>query len=337
MADTILTKQRHSWQQLESLLASVDAKGLTGLSTDEVRKLQQLYRTASADLLLARDSGSRSDVIDYLDALVARAYTTLHAPKKLNWHRTWRYFTYGWPTAARAERSYLLFACATIALGFLLGWLLCMASPEAFDHLMPADTVASYGERPEDYRAERFGDLSGDDAAEFSAFLMTHNIKVTIHAFAFGMTAGIGTAAMLFFNGAMLGAIAANFLNWNMSLSFWALILPHGVVELFAISLGGAGGYILADALVRPGRRSRISALRIRARDALKLAGMAGPMLIFAGLVEGFVTPTSVLPEAAKLAFAAVTGMALLVYLWAPWIKEPGAEDYGRNRLSVNS
>ena len=309
------------------MLASVEVRGLSGLSADEVRTLQQLYRTASADLLLARDRSARSDLIDYLDALVARAYTTIHAPKKLHWHKVWRYFTHQWPRTVRRERPYLVLAGATFGLGFLLAWLLCLASPEAFDHLMPPDVVAGYGERPEDYRAERFGKLSDDDAAQFSAYLMTHNIAVTIKAFAYGLTAGVGTVAMLFFNGAILGAIAANFLNWNMSLSFWSLILPHGVVEIFSITLGGAGGYILADALLRPGRRSRLSALRIRARNALSLSAMAAPMLVFAALVEAFVTPESALPEAGKLAFAAITFVALLVYLRAPWVKD-ASPDY---------
>ena len=211
-------------------------------------------------------------------------------------------------------------AWATLGLGFLMAWVLCLASPEAFDHLMPPEVVASYGERPDDYRAERFGDLSDDEATLFSSHLVTNNIGVTIRAFAFGLTAGIGTVAVLFFNGAMLGAIAANFLGWNMSLSFWALILPHGVTELFAIALGGAGGYILADALLRPGRRTRVAALRTRARDALRLSAMAAPLLVFAGLVEAFITPQAGLSEAGKLVFAAMTLVALLIYLRAPWI-----------------
>jgi uncharacterized membrane protein SpoIIM required for sporulation len=320
MAEINLSEQRRSWQELETLLASVDSRSLSGLTAVEVRKLRQLYRTASADLLLATDQGSRSDIIDYLEALVGRAYTTIHAPKKLDWRRGWRYFSHDWPTAARAEKTYLFLAGATIGLGFLLAWLLCLASPEAFDHLMPAEVVTGYGERPDDYRAERFGDLSEGEAAQFSAFLMTNNIRVAIKSFAYGLTAGIGTAAVLFFNGAMLGAIAANFLSWNMSLPFWALILPHGVVELFAIALGGGGGYILADAILRPGRRSRLSALRMRARDALRLSAMAAPMLVFAALVEAFVTPAEAVPDAAKLAIAALILAALVLYVRAPWI-----------------
>ncbi len=311
------------------MLANVDARGLRGLSTGDVRKLRRLYRTASADLLLARDRGARADVAEYLEALVARAYTTIHAPKRWNWRRSLRYFSHGWAGAVRAERGYLGMAWATLGLGFLMAWVLCLASPDAFDHLMPPEVVASYGERPDDYRAERFGDLSDDEAALFSSHLVTNNIGVTIRAFAFGLTAGIGTVAVLFFNGAILGAIAANFLGWDMSLSFWALILPHGVTELFAIALGGAGGYILADALLRPGRRTRLAALRTRARDALRLSAMAAPLLVFAGLVEAFITPHEGLSEAGKLTFAAMTLVALLVYLRAPWITRPPAAAAG--------
>ena len=319
--DTLHTDRKRNWQDLETLLDSVEREGLAKLSADDVRKLQRLYRSASAELLLARDTGTRTQWVDYLEALVARSYTNLHAPRPLDWTAGQRYFSTLWPQTVRKERNYLLLAAATLALGFMTAWLLCSANTDAFDHLMPAEVIASYGDQPEDYRAERFGDLQDEDAARFSAYLVTNNIKVTLRAFAYGLTAGIGTVAVLFFNGAMLGAIGANFGGWGMSLSFWALILPHGIIELFAIALGGGGGYILADALLRPGRRSRLDSLRQRARPALSLVAMAVPLLALAALIEGFITPLAEVSDTQKLAFAAVTAAALSLYVKAPWLK----------------
>ena len=269
------------------------------------------------------------ELANYLHSLVARAYTTLHAPRPLDWTAAPRYFSTVWPRTVANERTYLLAAAATLLAGFVLAWLLCTASPAAFDHLMPSEVIASYGDQPDDYRAERFGDLQDEHAARFSAYLVTNNIKVTLKAFTYGLTAGIGTVAVLFFNGAMLGAIGSNFMSWDMSLAFWALILPHGVVELFAIALGGGGGYILADALLRPGRRSRLDSLRRRAGDALSLAAMAAPLLAIAALIEGFITPLAAMSEVQKLAFAMITALGLLLYVRAPWL--PPTETSGEN------
>ena len=168
------------------------------------------------------------------------------------------------------------------------------------------------------------GTCKDAEAARFSSMLMVNNIRVALRSFVLGLTLGVGTLATLFYNGVILGSIAANFAGWERSLEFWALILPHGVVEIFSICVGGAGGLVLADGILRPGRRRRLASLRERGSDALVLVGIVVPFLIFAGIVEGYVTPLAIVPDWGKLAFAALTAAGLAVYIAAPWIS---AED----------
>jgi uncharacterized membrane protein SpoIIM required for sporulation len=320
-----LDEHRASWRQLELLLDAIESQGIKHLSADQVRDLARLYRNASADLLLARDTGTRADVVDYLEVIVGRAYTAIYAPRRLRWGRVIKWFVEGWPRAVRRERRYLYLAGGVFGLGVLTAFVLTLADPEAFDRMVPSEWAAFYAEAPDDYRAERFGELdqSVSGATEFSSQLMVNNIRVALNSFALGLTFGIGTLATLFYNGVILGSIAANFTSWGQTLEFWALILPHGVVEIFSICLGGGAGLMLADAMLRPGRRRRIDALRERGGEALKLLGMAVPLLVFAGLVEGYVTPMSLLPDWGKLGFAALTAVGLGTYLAAPWLKEP--------------
>ena len=62
-----------------------------------------------------------------------------------------------------------------------------------------------------------------------------------------------------------------------------------------------------------PGRRTRRGALQARSREALSvLAGVVG-MLVVAGVVEGFYSPSG-LPAAAKFAFGSATAVLLAVY-----------------------
>jgi len=315
-----LDEHRPAWRQLEHLLDEAERKGLKRLEPEQVRDLARLYRKASADLLLARDTAGRADVTDYLEALVGRAYTRIYSARRLRLGAVLSWFIRGWPEAVRREKRYLQLSASVFFLGLLAAFLLVSLEPDAFDYLVPSEIASFYAERPDDYRDARFGEMTDQDSASFSTMLMVNNIRVALRSFVLGLTLGVGTLMTLFYNGVLLGAIAANFATWDQNVEFWALILPHGVFEIFAIALGGAGGFILADAILRPGRRRRIDALKERGLDALKLIGMAVPFLVFAGLVEGYVTPMSILPDLAKIAFALLTAIGLGVYLTAPWL-----------------
>jgi uncharacterized membrane protein SpoIIM required for sporulation len=310
---------RALWRRLEVLLDHVDAIGLGRVPSHEIRELARLYRKASADLLLAREAAGGADVVDYLEALVGRAYAVIHQPRRFSRQAVPTFLRTGFPALFQRERRYVATAGAILALGFAVAFVLTLARPEAFDSIVPAQIASFYGDEPGvDHRADRFGDMNDGQAASFSSMILVNNVRVTIKAFAFGLTAGVGTVAVLFQNGALLGAIAANFVRWERSLELWALVLPHGVIEFFAILLGAGGGLVLADALIRPGRRHRGDAVRTRGRVALALAAPAAPLLVLAALIEGYFTPMAAIPPEGKLLFAAATGVALVIYLRAP-------------------
>src|SRR5438445_6937270 len=92
------------------------------------------------------------------------------------------------------------------------------------------------------------GQLGSGMLAGFSSFLFRHNVSVTLVAFALGITFGIGTAWLMFENGVLMGALGAVFLEAGQLRAFLTGILPHGVLEIPACLLGGAGGFLLARA-----------------------------------------------------------------------------------------
>ena len=79
--------------------------------------------------------------------------------------------------------------------------------------------------------------------------------------------------------------------------------------------IAGAAGLMLGDALLRPGFLLRREALARASRDALELAAGAAPVLVMAGLVEGFVSPSE-LPLTFKLAFGPALGAVLYALLF---------------------
>jgi len=319
-ARRFLKDNRGNWSQLEHLLDLHESGGLRALQDDQVRNLVRLYRTVSSDLMIARELRGQGELVTYLEGLVGRGYPVVYTPRRFRPTSALSFFTHRWPLLFKQEWRYVAAAAGIFVLGFGVALALTLADPTAFDHLIPAEMAGSYAERSDDPLAKRFGELDGSEAAHFSSALMVNNIRVTLRCFVLGLSFGIGTVAALFFNGALMGAIAANFITWDQSLEFWAMILPHGVPEIFAILLGGGGGLMLADALLRPGRQRRSAALRQRGIRALKLVAATLPLLILAGLIEAFITPLSLLPPTGKLLFAGFLSVGLSTWLRAPWL-----------------
>ena len=105
-------------------------------------------------------------------------------------------------------------------------------------------------------RVARERELKGKNLAghkgEFSASLMTHNIQVALMAVALGLTFGFGSVSLLFYNGVILGAVAIDYVHDGQGIFLLGWLLPHGVIEIPAIVVGGQTGFVLAYALISP-------------------------------------------------------------------------------------
>jgi uncharacterized membrane protein SpoIIM required for sporulation len=152
----------------------------------------------------------------------------------------------------------------------------------------------------------------------FSGFLMTHNTKVSIFTLALGMTWGVGTMIMLFYNGVILGAVAADYLLAGQTKFLFGWLLPHGSFEIPAILIAGQAGLVLGSALIGWGKRTSVkSRLRQISRDLMTLIYGVGVMLVWAGLVEAFLSQyhEPVIPYWAKISFGAVELCLLALFL----------------------
>ena len=96
--------------------------------------------------------------------------------------------------------------------------------------------------------------------------IFTNNIQVTFLAFAGGILLGLGTLYVLIQNGIMLGAVAGLAIGAGNGRPFFELVVAHGVLELSCIAVAGAAGLRIASAIVDPGTRPRMDALRTEAR-----------------------------------------------------------------------
>ncbi len=148
-----------------------------------------------------------------------------------------------------------------------------------------------------------------------SSQIFTNNIRVTFYAFALGAIFGLGTLYVIAFNGAMFGAIIAltyraGFGN-DLLLGF---VISHGVIELSCIFIAGGAGLLIGTALLMPGDLSRADALKSRGLEAVRLIVGCIPLLVVAGIIEGFISPQPI-PPVFKISIGVLTGIALYSYL----------------------
>lgn len=315
LADFVELK-RPRWLQLEGLLERTEAGGLRSLPLEDARALARLYRGASSDLLWVRARAGSADVSGYLNELVGRAYAVTYPGRALKAGDLWGFLKAGFPALLAREWRAVAASLLLFWAGFGFGWLGMVFDPDAASYLVPEQHQAIDPTERAGQEAVDPGASTGQQAA-FSSFLFTHNIQVAFLCFALGLTAGLGTAVMLFTNGILLGSLAWVYAAKGMAGWFWAWILPHGIPEITAICIAGAGGFILARGLVAPRGLSRRVALREEAITAVKLLMGTLALFVLAGLIEGTISQIHPprLSVAFKIGFALAVGSGVYAYL----------------------
>lgn len=315
--NAFLNRRQPNWARLEALLLRVEQKGLHTLSPAEVREFGILYRRTSSDLVSARAKTANAEVLQYLNDLVARAYSQVYRSRRFQPQDILTFLWVDFPRLFRHAWKYVALA-TLISLGSVVfGWEMNHRDPAGAYYMLPPEFVKQFPTLREVWSTRTGHDSSSLPVVAMpmlSSFLMTHNIGVGLTAFAGGIFLGIGSLWAMIQNGMMLGILGEAMTTPKTAVVFWSLILPHGIVELSAIFIMGGSGFLIASALLAPGRRSRLDALIERGRLAVLLAAGGAAMLVIAGIIEAFITPPAFIPPWAKLFFAACTLVAEVLF-----------------------
>lgn len=279
-----------SWRELEGLVLAVERRGIRGLSAAEMARLPVLYRASLSSLSVARAISLDRNVLDYLESLCARAYLAVYGSRRHLREALSDFFGKRFPEAVRAHRWQVALAFGLMAIGAVTGFALTLQDPERFYAFV--DPAMAQGRGPtsstESLREVLYARKGvAEMLTTFAMFLFGHNARIGLFAFAVGFAGAVPAALLLFANGLVLGAFGALYHSRGLSVDLWAWILPHGVTELTAVALCGAGGIALGQALVFPGRDERLAHLAARGRDAGVMVVGAVALFFVAGLVEG--------------------------------------------------
>jgi len=314
-----ITEERPCWSELEAVLDRLEKKPEVKLTLGQLERFHYLYQRASADLAKISTFSAEPNTRLYLEALVGRAFGEIHETReKPHRLRPMHWFFSTFPQTFRKHIRAFWICLLAIGIGAAFGGFTIIVDSSTkqillpFSHLQgdPSERVKN----EEDVDADR---LKGAKTT-FSSFLMTHNTKVAIFTLALGLTWGIGTLIMLFYNGIILGAVAVDYMLAGETSFLLGWLLPHGAVEIPAIVLAGQAGLVLAGALIGWGKPI---SLRMRLRkisnDLVTLICGVALMLIWAGIIEAFFSQyhEPVMPYQIKIAFGVFELMILALFL----------------------
>ena len=311
--------ERPFWAELERLVERLEANPGTRLNLEQLRHFHLLYERTAADLAKIHTFCAEPETRRYLENLVARAYGEIHEGHA---HHS-RFHPLEWllqtlPRTFRRHIGAFYVSLGVTLLGCGFGGLAIALDPASkpvlmpFPHLLqdPAQRVA------EEEKAT--SDRLADTKTSFSAYLMTHNTRISIYTLALGMTYGVGSALMLFYNGIMLGAVAVDYIRAGQTRFLLGWLMPHGVIEIPAILIAGQAGLVLALALIGWGNRISLRGrLRAVSKDLVTLIFGVALLLVWAGFVEAFLSQyhEPVIPYSVKIAFGTVELVLLILFL----------------------
>ncbi len=307
--EEFVNKKQRVWSELNELLNRVKSGNVSVLSVDELDRLGYLYRRITSDLAIARRDFPNDRVVRYLNDLAARTHACIYQTQPLKKNAFRDFFLFGFPQLFRENviligTSFLLFAIA-----FITAYWVVWVNPELGETLVPDRLVETIK------RGEMWTDIPEVQRSIAASFIMTNNIRVAFLAFAFGIMFTLGTVYVLLINGTLIGAVGGLCHVHGLALPLWSFVSPHGYIELTVIFIAGGAGLKMGYALINPKFSTRKRALADACRDAVRLIGGCVLLLVVAGIIEGFVSPSS-LPSLVKLLFGAVSGVALYSYLF---------------------
>lgn len=311
-------RRRPKWLELERLLNKSEAEGIKSLTLDEARLLAKLYRGTSSDLLWMRSRSGAADVSEYLNDLVGRAYAITYPGKKPRLQDVGHFLVHTFPDLMAREVWAVVASILLFLGGGLFGYVGMAFDPDAAIYLVPEQHQKLDPEQRA--KDEAAGDTASvDRQVAFASFLFTHNIQVAFLCFALGITAGVGTALMLFVNGLFLGSLAWVYQSKHLAGWFWAWILPHGIPEITAICIAGAAGFVIARGMIAPKGLPRGLAVKREAITAVKLLIGTLALFVLAGCIEGTISQIHPpkLSVGFKLSFAIAVGTGVYIYLWS--------------------
>jgi uncharacterized membrane protein SpoIIM required for sporulation/uncharacterized RDD family membrane protein YckC len=317
IGDRFVALRQASWEAFRRRAVDLEQNGVGHLTGDEVLAFAAAYRAVAADLARATTYGVDERTVAHLERIVTAGHNALYGMRRVRRLPARRLLLGILPAAVVRRRREVITAALLFLVPAAVGFELIRERPAVAEQVLPDVMLARAAAGPS-RQAEGVGyaEAPSPYLPLVASRIITNNVQVAIAAFAFGITAGIGTVLVLAFNGLFFGAVLGHFANVGVAGWLLTFVAGHGVLELTAIFIAGGAGLLVARALIAPGDLARSDALVIAGREAMRLVGAATCLLLLAGTIEGLLSASDA-PASLKLAVSAASAVLLALYLAA--------------------
>ncbi|HEY2858665.1 MAG TPA: stage II sporulation protein M [Terracidiphilus sp.] len=311
LSNSWLAKRRPHWERLQALLGQAGSSGLGRLSRTELQELALLYRQVAADLSVLRQDETARTYAAHVNQLLARAHHIIYSGRKTSLGGLFRFLRDEYPRIFQRNLSYVAVSLLITVASGVLGAILTTTRPEFMRHYLHPVMIATME------RHEMWTHSIVSVKPMATSAIMTNNLSVSFATFAGGITFGLFTLFSLYNNGMMLGVVGAACHHYGMSLSLWSFVAAHGSLELPSIVIAGAAGLRLGHAMLFPAGYRWKDAVASGGIEATRLVSGIIPLLVIAGCLEGFLSPSGV-PVALKFTVGGMLFTLLNLWLFRP-------------------
>ncbi|SEO77422.1 Uncharacterized membrane protein SpoIIM, required for sporulation [Flavobacterium sp. CF108] len=255
-------------------------------------ELANLYIQLMNDLSYAQTYYPKSKTVIYLNHLASQIYQKIYKTKRTEKNRIVEFFKIEVPLLLFEYKRYLLYAFILFFATVAMGVVSARYDPNFVRLILGDDYVNMTLENIKKGNPVAVYE-SGSNWGSFIGITM-NNLYVGARCYMYGIFAGIGTFYVFLQNSLMLGSFQYFFYDQNV---FWKSVRGiwiHGSMEIFAIVIESAAGFILGASILFPKTYSRINSFKIGFKNSFKIFLSTFPFTISAGFLEGFITRYSI-------------------------------------------
>ncbi|MFR9166681.1 MAG: stage II sporulation protein M [Dysgonomonas sp.] len=287
----------------------IDIEGENNPTADD---LADNFIELTDDLSYARTFYPNSQTEKYLNRIAGKYFIGIYKHRKKNAGRFLNFWKEELPMVMYRQRRNMLYSLIFFMIGIFIG-VFSASQDSGFVRLIMGD---SYVNMTIDNieRGDPMAVYKSSESAPMFFGIATNNIRVAFLAFIFGILFSIGTVWVLFGNGVMLGAFQYFFYQKGLLGTSMLSIWLHGTLEISAIIIAGGAGLVLGNALLFPKSYSRAYALKLAAKDALKIVVGLIPVFIVAAFIESYMTRMTEMHPSFNLTIIVFSALFIILY-----------------------
>ncbi|SMO96319.1 stage II sporulation protein M [Gracilimonas mengyeensis] len=281
-----LRKNADKWKEFEHLLHED--------SPDDPDKLAELYMELNADLAYAQANYPSSKTEKYLNQLSVEVHNEIYRTKKEETSRLITFWSQELPQLFARKQKELLYSFIVFMVAISIGVLSSVQDPTFVRYMMGDNYVNMTLSNME--QGDPLAVYKKAEELDMFFAITINNVRVSFFAFVMGLLTPLGTGMILLNNGIMVGAFISFFGKYELLGEALRVIFIHGSLELSAIVIAGAAGFVIGNGILFPGTYSRLHSFIRAGKEGLKMIIGLVPVFIAAGLLESFVTRYTQMP-----------------------------------------